>query len=348
VTVVLFEGNKHVRTDIEGAEGGIVMLQASPYHSGERALQERAGVRDRIEQTGRRVIRDFMPDQHRELFGKLPFLIVGSLDAERHPWASILVGRPGFMTSPDSQTLRINALVGYGDPLGANIAVGGSVGLLGIELATRRRNRMNGTIVEQDDGGFAVRVGQSFGNCAQYIQARAPMFLAEPASVAAARPVRAEDAVLSAASRALVHRADTFFIATAAPAARGSRAIDEVDVSHRGGRPGFVRVTEENGRTVLTSPDFLGNFHFATLGNIELDPRAGMLFIDFTSGDLLSVTGEGEVVWEGLEVTAFAGARRLLRFRVSGGVFISNAVPLRWSQPDFAPQLARTGTWEDV
>ena len=157
-------------------------------------MQERAGVRDRVERTGLRVIRDFMPDQHRELFGKLPFLIVGSLDAQRRPWASILVGRPGFVTSPDPRTLRINALAGYGDPLGANIAVGARVGLLGIELATRRRNRMNGTIVEQDAGGFVVRVGQSFGNCPQYIQARAPLFLAEPATVAALRAIRAESA----------------------------------------------------------------------------------------------------------------------------------------------------------
>ena len=109
-----------------------------------------------------------------------------------------------------------------------------------------------------------------------------------------------------------------------------------------------MRVSEEDGRTVLTSPDFLGNFQFATLGNIELNPRAGMLFIDFASGDLLSLTGEGEVVWDGPEVAAFAGAQRLLRLRVTEGVFIANAVPMRWSHPDFAPQLARTGSWEEA
>ena len=165
------------------------------------------------------MIRDFMPDQHRELFGKLPFVIVGSLDAQRRPWASILVGRLGFMSSPDPHTLRINAPAGYGDPLAANLAVGAPVGLLGIQLATRRRNRMNGTIVERDGDGFAVRVGQSFGNCPQYIQARAPVFMVDPTTVAAPRPVRAEGALLSAAANALVRSADTFFIATAA--ARG-------------------------------------------------------------------------------------------------------------------------------
>lgn len=320
----------------------------SPYHPGERALQERAGVRDRVERTGRRVIRDFMPDQHRELFSKLPFLVAGSLDAERRPWASIVVGRPGFITSPDPWTLEVDARAGYGDPLGANIVAGAPIGLLGIELATRRRNRMNGTVVTAGEGGFEVRVGQSFGNCPQYIQARELVFATGPSTVGAPRPVRVEGAVLSAAAAALARRADTFFIATSQSAASRGGADEQVDVSHRGGKPGFVRVTEENGRTVLTSPDFPGNFHFATFGNLALDSRAGITFVDFISGDLLSLTGEADVIWEGAELEAFAGAARLLRFRVAEGLFTENAVPLRWSEPDPAPQLAATGSWEDV
>nr|WP_231865084.1 pyridoxamine 5'-phosphate oxidase family protein [Sorangium cellulosum] len=55
--------------------------------------------------------------------------------------------------------------------------------------------------------------------------------------------------------------------------------MEGADVSHRGSKPGFVRVTEEDGRTVLTSPDFTGNFGFNTLGNLALNPRAGVLFV---------------------------------------------------------------------
>src|SRR5262245_46602362 len=104
----------------------------SAFHPGEQALQQRAGVRDRLEQVGRKVIRDFMPDQHRALFAQLPFLIVGSIDAERRPWASIVVGDPGFIRSPDAHTLAIDARAGFGDPLGRNIVPGAAVGLLGI------------------------------------------------------------------------------------------------------------------------------------------------------------------------------------------------------------------------
>jgi len=319
-----------------------------PFHAGEQALQVRTGVRDRMEQMGRKVIRDFMPDQHRALFAELPFLVVGALDGRRRPWASVLVGTPGFISSPDPWSLRIAAHPGYGDPIAAGLAAGAPVGLLGIQLETRRRNRMNGTVVEADEGGFLVRVGQSFGNCPQYVQARTPIFVAEPSSVIAPRPVQVEGSILSAAACALANRADTFFIATAFPAARGGDPVEGVDVSHRGGKPGFVRLGEDGNRTVLTSPDFRGNSAFNTLGNLALNPRAGVVFVDFATGDSLSLIGEAEVVWGGPELETFVGAQRLLRFRVDEGVWIGNAVPLRWSAPEPAPQLAATGSWEDA
>ena len=41
-------------------------------------------------------------------------------------------------------------------------------------------------------------------------------------------------------------------------------------------------------------------------------------------------------------------SERLLRFRVSEGFWIEDAIPLRWSQPEQAPQLAATGSWQDT
>ncbi|WP_395681798.1 pyridoxamine 5'-phosphate oxidase family protein, partial [Inquilinus sp.] len=272
-----------------------------------------------------------------------------SLDRQGRPWASILSGRPGFLQSPDPRTLTVAARPAYGDPLGDNLALGAPVGLLGIQLETRRRNRMNGTVTESADGRFAVTVGQSFGNCPQYIQARTPRFVAEPDSLGAPRPVHAEGPVLSARAAALVAAADTFFIATrSAEAVEGEAPSEGVDVSHRGGRPGFVRVADEGGRTVLTAPDFVGNFLFNTFGNIAVDPRAGLVFVDFDTGGVLLLTGTAEVIWDGPEVAAFAGAERLLRFRVEEGRWIEDAVPLRWSAPQQAAQLAATGTWDEA
>jgi hypothetical protein len=79
-----------------------------------------------------------------------------------------------------------------------------------------------------------------------------------------------------------------------------------------------------------------------------VNPTAGLLFVDFASGDLLSLTGKAEIIWEGPEVDSFAGAERLLRFIVDHGLLVENAVPLRWSSPELARELPETGSWEEV
>ncbi len=176
-----------------------------------------------------------------------------------------------------------------------------------------------------DAGGFVVGVRQSFGNCPKYIHARAPELVPDRRPGA----VLAEGPLLSPAAAALVRGADTFFIASASPQAHGGP--NGVDVSHRGGEAGFVKVTEDGGRTALEWPDFRGNFFFNTIGNLEAHPFAGVLFLDFESGDLLSLTGDAEVLWDGPLVDSSSGAERMLRLRISAGVRVEGAVPLRWS-----------------
>jgi predicted pyridoxine 5'-phosphate oxidase superfamily flavin-nucleotide-binding protein len=315
-----------------------------PFHRGERAVQQRSGIGARMEEIGRRIIRDFMPDEHRALFAELPFLVIGSLDARDRTWASVVFGPPGFATSPDEHTLVVAATPLSGDPLGAHAVDGAPVGVLGIQLETRRRNRMNGRLEKVSPDGFAIRVVQSFGNCPQYIQARAPVAVA----AATPGPPRREGPVLSERAAAIVRRADTFFLATASANARRGGPPEGVDVSHRGGRPGFVRLGEDAGRTVLTAPDFRGNFLFNTLGNLLVNPSAGLAFLDFDAGDLLLMTGRAAAIWDGPELAAFEGAQRLVRFELDEGILLERAVALRWSAPEPARQLDATGSWDDV
>jgi predicted pyridoxine 5'-phosphate oxidase superfamily flavin-nucleotide-binding protein len=305
------------------------------FHAGEVAMQRAAGVHERMRELGPRVIRDHMPDQHREFFEQLPMLLVGSVDAQQRPWASLLTGLPGFIFTPDAQHLRVDAWPKGDDPLSPQLRIGATLGLLGIEPQTRRRNRMNGTVVAVDGEGFELRVDQSFGNCPQYIQAREAYWVDGPD----ARPAsRREAASLSSEAAGLVARADTLFIASAAP---GQGA----DVSHRGGKPGFVRVDDGVSGTVLTFPDFRGNFFFNTLGNIAAHPKAGLLFVDHETGGVLQLTGRAVIIADGSEVEAFAGAQRLLRVEVEEGMWTPQALPLRWSAPQPASQLAATGHW---
>lgn len=316
---------------------------AAPFHAGERALQSLVGSREQMEAVGPRVIRDYMPDQHREFFALLPFLVVGSLDADLQPWASMLAAPAGFVHSPDATHLRIDALPGAGDPLTGQLAAGATLGLLGIQPHTRRRNRMNGTVEALDAAGFMVEVQQSFGNCPRYIQAREPVFAAPPANEPAVQWLD----TLDLAAERLIGASDTLFIATAYPDAVAMGDVADarshgVDVSHRGGRPGFVRVDAGG---VLTVPDFNGNRFFNTLGNLQAHPRAGLLFVDFDTGELLHLSATAEIVTDGPEVEAFEGAERLMRFHVTRALRRPAALPLRWGEAALSPHLAGTGRW---
>jgi len=315
--------------------------ERSPFHRGEQQVQARLGVRDRLEGFGRRMIRDHMPDQHREFYGLLSFLLLGTADEEGRPWASIVAGPPGFVSSPDPRRLRIAAGPLEGDPLQRTLRDGADVGVLGIQLETRRRNRLSGTVRSVGPGGFEISVRQSFGNCPQYIQTRSVALRDDGA--AGRRPIHRGDR-LDAAARALIERSDTFFIATIHADGSGDAATG-ADVSHRGGRPGFVRVEDDH---TLSFPDFSGNLHFNTIGNILLNPKAGLLFFDFERGDLLYLTGSAEVVWQGEEVRAFVGAERLLRVRVDETIRVEGSLPLRFAFGEFSPSLDGTGSWRQA
>lgn len=311
----------------------------SPFHDGEQLVQERVGVRERVEHMGRNIMRDFLPDEHREFFEDLPFLVVGSADRAGALWASLLIGEPGFVRAPTPRSLLVAAEPLPGDPLAGNLLAGAPLGLLGIELVTRRRNRANGHIARVANRTLEFSIDQSFGNCKQYIQSRAGTFAAPEARTLPS----AETAQLSAEALALLGRTDTAFIATGSRDARRGGA-EGVDVSHRGGRPGFIRSQLVAGAAVLTLPDFYGNFMFNTFGNLEVNPRAGFLALDFESGALLSVTGTARVIWDGPAVESFEGAERLLEMRVESG-WLWRDLLVGWSEPQQSPQLRDTGTW---
>ncbi len=310
----------------------------SPFHAGELAIHARFGTQEQMDKQGRRIIRDYFPDQFRQFFAQLPFVIVGTVDTARDTWASILTGVPGFLSTPDERTLRVVAQPLFCDPLATNLATGIDIGFLGIELQTRRRNRINGIVAATHSDGFEVQVRQSFGNCPQYIQARSYEWHDfESTAAKSAHPL----VQLGEAERTMISNADTFFIATAYQA-ESAGAASGVDVSHRGGKSGFVRIDDHH---TLTIPDFSGNWHFNTFGNLELNPSAGLLFIDFAEGNLLYLTGTAEVIWEGVEILTYAGAERLLRFHLKAGFRVEASLPLRWSEPEFSPFLNRMGAW---
>jgi len=310
----------------------------SPFHRGEQKIQQQLGVREQMERFGSRVIRDHMPQQHRDFYRQLPFVFAGHADAQGWPWASMLFNRSEFISAPDSKTLTIDTLPVSGDPLAASLSAGTKLGLLGIELPTRRRNRLAAHIVESDEAGIRLQVDQCFGNCPQYIQSRELSWLPQATLT---EPVSTALTVLDQRARDLIEASDTFFVASYVDTG-SKQASDGADVSHRGGRPGFVRV-DNNSR--LTIPDYLGNNHFNTFGNFIENSRAGLLFLDFESGHLLTLTGTVEILWDSPEAQHFDGAERLWQFTIDHGHFIEHALPMRWSTVDYSPNTLLTGTW---
>ena len=304
----------------------------SPFHRGEKQIQSRLGVRDKIEKVGRRVIQTCMSYRQQALFSQLSLLFVGMADSVGRPWASVLVGTPSFLQPVDASTLLVKTSPIYGDVLNRMLVKGASIGTLGLNFKTRNRTRMNGTIANLREDGFEIRVAQSFGNCDWYIQAREQVVEAA-STIGEKRPVHRGKA-LNKSEAALVARSDTFFIASQS-FGKGDWT-DGIDVSHRGGLPGSTIVAHE---TSLLFPDYSGNCMFNTLGNLQLDPRAGLLFIDFETGDTLQITGEAEILWEPHHTRRFSGADRVVAFRVEETLYIEQALPMSWHFSDYAPQF---------
>ena len=310
---------------------------SSPWHDGERAIRRRAGVEAQMEPLGARAIINFLLRPHRIFYEQLPYAVFGTVDDNGDPWATVIPGIPGFLSSPDSTRLQIGRRPQRDDPAGVGWRDGSSIGVLGIDLGTRQRIRTNGQLSDVSAGGATLIVRESFGNCPQYIHARDVTFSRDPSS--------SWDGPLTAATElndamcSIIESADTFFVASYTDRHADRRRA--VDVSHRGGKPGFVRVEANR----LSIPDFSGNRYFNTLGNFVHVPRAGLAFMDFTNGDLLQVTGDVTIDFDSATGDAFAGAERVWHVDVRHCVLRPGILPLRFDSGGPSPNSLATGSW---
>jgi len=284
------------------------------FHSGEIAVQKRAGVTDIAADVGEGIV-DSIPDGAREFVAPRRMLVMASVDSHRRVWASVVTGPPGFISLLDKRTVRIASLPPPGDPLRENLRTEGHVALFIPDFVAPRRIRLNGRghIV---DGAIEVHAEQVYGNCRRYIQERLMVGTRTPGDPMRSDVSRGNE--LSEHDRDQIRRADTFFIATDHPDAGA-------DASHKGGNPGFVRTIDSRR---LAWPDYNGNSMFNTLGNIEVNPRAGLLFIDFDSGRTLQLTGTASIDWNPDRAREFAGAERVVDFAVDEVVGNENGFPL--------------------
>jgi predicted pyridoxine 5'-phosphate oxidase superfamily flavin-nucleotide-binding protein len=305
-------------------------MAASPFHPGERAVQERAGevaIADRVGEG----IGDLVPPAAAEFLAEREMVVLAARAANGDVWATLLTGAPGFVRATGLRAVEVGVLPPPGDPL-AGILEDGSepeVGLLAIDPATRRRMRVNGR-ASRTTAGLAITATQVFANCPKYIR---PRQVVGHRRAAASGPARHGPA-LSDAQQAWVARADTFFV--------GTTDVDSAaDASHRGGAPGFVQVV---GPDHLRFPDYRGNSMYMTLGNLDRRPAIGLLFVDWEAGGTLQLTGTASVDHDLARARALdPKARRLVDVTVTGVVELPGRSPLSWRPLDEAGAGAGPG-----
>ena len=296
-----------------------------PFHPGEISIQNLTGERDIAVRNGRMVV-DHIPDRTADYIAQQQYCLVGWETESGDFWAALLAGDAGFASSSaDGATLRLGFQdQGRNTPAFAGLRDGGYLGVLFIDLAKRRRIRINGVMAGLSDGGLDVSVAEAFPNCPKYIQSRHVF----PAAATAM------DTATSAGGTAVTEEiirwitaADTFFVASGLQAGL-------IDVSHRGGNPGFVTVKDG----ILDIPDYPGNSMFGTLGNFAANPVAGLTFIDFHGSRQLQLTGDVRLQFEGGgKNDATGGTGRSWRFTPRRWTISPLGRALAWTAPENSP-----------
>ncbi len=302
------------------------MTKSTLFHPGELYFQKQTGVEKKIASLAPRIILDYLTSQHQNFYSLLNMLFIASVDKNGQPWASVILGSPGFIHVIDEKLVCINANLIVGDPLNENLKIKDHLGFLGLEFQSRRRNRMSGQVIYRSDGEIVINVDKAFGNCPKYIQTRKIDFTDvgnNKLYKKEAKRIQFFDKNI----KQLIALADTFFISSYYPQVEFRGA----DVSHRGGKPGFIRI--ENDKTLVID-DFIGNNVFMTLGNLHSNPVAGLLFINFTTGDILQLACRSEII----EATDNKNLRQI-RLTLDYGWFFETALSIESKFLEYSPFL---------
>lgn len=293
------------------------------WHKGESQLHQSLGVTEKMQKIGPKVIREYMPDEHREFYQQLPFVVLSALDRQGRVWPILRAQAKGFIQSLTPTRLSIRSKPLVGEPTDLVFDNGSSISVLGIEFETKRRNRVNGSIVAAAADLIEVEVDQSYGNCPRYIHVRE-----QESSVDTELVGQVQDhSELKSQDIALIEKSDMLFIASRAPVLNDKDRRAGIDVNHRGGEPGFVTVLDQHS---LIIPDYQGNNFFNAYGNIVMDSRASVLFLDPATGDTLTLVGHAEVVLSDPSMLARFGSERYVKLSIDLVRRADAAFPIRY------------------
>lgn len=299
-----------------------------PYHEGEHAVQDRLNV-SAAARTNQRVIRNSLPEGASSFIANQSMVVIGSRDIAGYVWATIVFAGSGFLRAKDAHTIEIDlshTAISDEDPLWSNLAVCPDVGLLVMDLSTRKRLRINGSVSATGPKLWSLDIAQAYANCPRYIQRR-ELVVRNETPISDSSPMQ-NGTTLTPTQTELIRNADTFFVASAHPQCG-------LDASHRGGAPGFVHVLTP---TRLLIPDFPGNNMYNTLGNFYTNPQAGLIFIDFNQHRLLQLTGSVKIIWNlNQPAEETGGTQRYWEFNCEKWRESPIQIRVGWAFKDYSP-----------
>ncbi|KAG2142961.1 hypothetical protein DEU56DRAFT_792730 [Suillus clintonianus] len=323
------------------------MSSLNGWHKGERSIQQKLGFRGAVSQAWTQIEGE-IPEQHRNFYSTcLPFIPVTTLDSMGRPWSSILAGpngEVGWASSEMYDQLSMRAEVWDGDPLKANADYHAHtadessrkmlIAGIGVEFSSRRRTKFAGSVkvIEEHEGLLDIRttVNEAIGNCPKYITIRDLV----PFPNTTPRVTHQEMNLLSTGRLpsdliSFILSSDTVFLGSSYSASKedAPRFPSHLGMNHRGGRPGFVRV--RNDERTLVLPDYSGNRLMTSLGNIEATALASLTFPSFTDGSLLYVTGIAHNLVGAPAQAIMPSHNALTTIEITGYICIENALPVR-------------------
>nr|POE49122.1 hypothetical protein CFP56_32272 [Quercus suber] len=326
----------------------MTFYQSIPWHSGEERMRETLHVPVDDNPT----VPALSPQLSRHL-QIAPLIAVGTLDSQNKPWTTLWGGHKGLAQALGGNVLGIKSQVtSRYDPVVEELVgkeVGGGVQKehgqgrmvsgLTLDLNTRKRVKFYGRMVagalgptknggDQEDGAevqLVLKIEQSLGNCPKYLNSKT----LEPAI--STPELLYSGPRLSQRGLDLVANADLFFISS-------SNNNEDMDTNHRGGPAGFIRtVTDNPSGTVLYMPEYSGNRLYQTLGNLVVNPLAGLCIPDFVSGDVLYLSGSSEILIAEAATEVLPRSNLVVKLTVTDSRYVASALPFRGTPGESSP-----------
>lgn len=300
------------------------------FHQGELFVQKKMGVDHLTKRLERGISNELMPIAQ-QFIGNQSMVFISSLDENNQVWVSFLVSSSSCVEIIDGATIRMNTseiISSKDDVFFKNIEQNSTVGMLFIELGTRRRFRVNGILNMDNKSQITITVGQAYGNCPKYIQRRILNQTQAISNESKNEPYKGSK--LTAIESNIIINADTFFVGS-------MNKNKHLDASHRGGNRGFVTLLDNS---TLKIPDYPGNNMYNTLGNFAEHPNAGLLFIDFEDNSTLQLNGKATLLFDQNseeDLISSGNTGRFWTFEIKTWVRTKNQHIGSWQLEDISP-----------